>query len=65
MTSGERTRPRGPGTGPTNVFGVDNLGLIKGIIGGAFGLVTGVIACAPITGMVAGAFIAQEWGKEY
>ena len=39
----------------------DIMGVLKAIVGGTIGLVLGTIACAPITGMVGGAFIAQEW----
>jgi len=37
------------------------MGLLKAIVGGTIGLVLGTMACAPLTGMVGGAFIAQEW----
>jgi len=39
------------------------MGLLKAIVGGTIGLVAGAMTCAPISGMVGGAFIAQEWGK--
>ena len=37
------------------------MGLLKAIVGGTIGLAVGVITCAPLTGMVGGAFIAQDW----
>jgi len=39
------------------------MGLIKAIVGGTVGLVVGTMTCAPLTGMVGGAVIAQDWGK--
>ena len=37
------------------------MGLLKAIVGGTIGLAVGVVTCAPLTGMVGGAFIAQDW----
>ena len=37
--------------------------LVIAIFGGTFGLVVGAASCAPITGMVGGACVAQDWGK--
>jgi hypothetical protein len=39
------------------------MGLLKAIVGGTVGLVVGTMTCQPISGMVGGAFIAQDWGK--
>ena len=39
------------------------MGLLKAIVGGTVGLAVGIATCAPITGMVGGAFVAQDWGK--
>ena len=38
-----------------------NMGLLKAIVGGTIGLAVGVVTCAPLTGMVGGAFVAQDW----
>tara|TARA_B110000438_G_scaffold188870_1_gene180489 strand:+ start:109 stop:228 length:120 start_codon:yes stop_codon:yes gene_type:complete len=35
--------------------------LLKAIVGGTVGLVLGTMTCAPITGMIGGAFVAQDW----
>jgi hypothetical protein len=37
------------------------MGLFKAIIGGTIGLVVGTMACQPISGMVGGALIAQDF----
>ena len=37
------------------------MGLLKAIVGGTVGLVVGTMTCAPITGMIGGAFVAQDW----
>ena len=38
------------------------MGLLKAIVGGTVGLVVGTMyICAPITGMIGGAFVAQDW----
>jgi len=42
---------------------VITMGLLKAIVGGTVGLVVGTMTCQPISGMVGGAFIAQDWGK--
>ena len=39
------------------------MGLIKSLVGGTIGLAVGAMTCAPLTGMVGGAFIAQDYGK--
>ena len=39
------------------------IGILKAIVGGTVGLVVGAATCAPITGMVGGACVAQDWGK--
>ena len=51
--------------GSTNISleGGGKIGLFKAVIGGTIGLVAGVATCQPITGMVGGAFVAQDWGK--
>jgi len=38
--------------------------MIKAIVGGTVGLVVGTMTCAPLTGMVGGAFIAQAGVSE-
>ena len=40
------------------------MGLLKAIVGGTVGLVVGTMTCAPLTGMVGGAFIAQDWDNQ-
>ena len=40
------------------------MGLLKAIVGGTVGLVVGTMTCAPLTGMVGGAFIAQDWDDQ-
>jgi len=52
---------RTPGTGVNHEMEVVTIGLLKAIVGGTVGLVVGTMTCAPITGMVGGAFIAQDW----
>ena len=42
---------------------VIDMGLIKALVGGTIGLAVGAMTCAPLTGMVGGAFIAQDYGK--
>ena len=42
---------------------VIDMGLFKALVGGTVGLAVGIATCAPITGMVGGAFVAQDWGK--
>ena len=42
---------------------VIDMGLIKALVGGTIGLAVGAMTCAPQTGMVGGAFIAQDYGK--
>ncbi len=42
---------------------VVDIGLLKAVVGGTVGLVVGAVTCQPITGMVGGAFVAQDWGK--
>ena len=37
------------------------MGLLKAIVGGTVGLVVGTMTCEPITGMIGGAFVAQDW----
>ena len=37
------------------------MGLLKAIVGGTVGLVVGTMTYAPITGMIGGAFVAQDW----
>jgi|TARA_B110000003_G_scaffold163390_1_gene163415 hypothetical protein len=37
------------------------MGLLKAIVGGTVGLVVGTMTCTPITGLIGGAFIAQDW----
>ena len=39
------------------------MGLLKAIVDGTIGLAVGVMTCQPISGMVGGAVIAQDWGK--
>ena len=39
------------------------MGLLKAIVGGTIGLAVGTMTCQPISGMVGGAFVAQDWGK--
>lgn len=39
------------------------MGLLKAVVGGTIGLAVGVVACQPISGMLGGAFVAQDWGK--
>jgi hypothetical protein len=43
--------------------GGEKIGLLKAIVGGTVGLAVGAITCQPISGMVGGAFVAQDWGK--
>ena len=40
---------------------VIDMGLFKALVGGTIGLAVGAMTCAPISGMVGGAFIAQDW----
>jgi len=40
------------------------MGLLKAIVGGTIGLVAGAITCQPISGMIGGAVVAQDWGKK-
>ena len=40
---------------------VITMGLLKAIVGGTVGLVVGTMTCTPITGLIGGAFIAQDW----
>jgi hypothetical protein len=47
----------------TKQWSVITMGLLKAIVGGTVGLVVGTMTCQPISGMVGGAFIAQDWGK--
>ena len=46
-----------------NTRSVITMGLLKAVVGGTIGLVVGTMTCQPISGMVGGAFIAQDWGK--
>ena len=39
------------------------MGLFKAIVGGTIGLAVGAATCQPISGMVGGAAVAQDWGK--
>ncbi len=43
--------------------GGDKIGLFKAIVGGTIGLAVGAATCQPISGMVGGAAVAQDWGK--
>tara|TARA_Y100000589_G_scaffold65514_1_gene57069 strand:+ start:5434 stop:5763 length:330 start_codon:yes stop_codon:yes gene_type:complete len=51
------------GTEAKNTRSVITMGLLKAIVGGTIGLAVGVATCQPISGMVGGAFVAQDWGK--
>ena len=51
------------GTEAKNTRSVIAMGLLKAIVGGTIGLAVGVATCQPISGMVGGAFVAQDWGK--
>ena len=64
MTSRVNRNP-GPNTkvhGNT-IFGGEKIGLLKAIVGGTIGLAVGTMTCQPISGMVGGAFVAQDFGK--
>ena len=41
------------------------MGLLKAIVGGTVGLVVGTMTCTPITGLIGGAFIAQDWENDF
>ena len=54
---------RSGGSTNKHTMEVVDIGLLKAVVGGTVGLVVGAVTCQPITGMVGGAFVAQDLGK--
>lgn len=61
MLDEKESSARTSGTDVNHEMEVITIRLLKAIVGGTVGLVVGTMTCAPITGMVGGAFIVQDW----